>query len=129
MSHTDTSEQAAVIAWKGERLVVRAFAGTGKTSTLRRYAEENLTEHILYVAYNRAIWDEAEQKLPFNVICKTSHQLVRPMAGKHYRHRLANTLRLTDVARVFYSRNWLLSRLTLDVISRFMCSASPPDVL
>lgn len=99
MSYSDTSEQVAVIAWKGERLVVTAFAGTGKTSTLRRYAEENPTERMLYVAYNRAIRDEAEQKFPFNVTCKTSHQLAWPTVGKHYSHRLVNTLRLTDVAR------------------------------
>ncbi|EBM3646111.1 ATP-dependent helicase [Salmonella enterica] len=124
MSHSDTPEQAAVIAWKGERLVVSAFAGTGKTSTLCRYAEENPTERMLYVAYNRAIRDEAEQKFPFNVTCKTSHQLAWPTVGKYYRHRLVNTLRLTDVARALNSRNWLLARLTLDVINRFMCSAS-----
>ncbi|EGT7775242.1 ATP-dependent helicase [Salmonella enterica] len=124
MSYSDTPEQAAVIAWKGERLVVSAFAGTGKTSTLCRYAEENPTERMLYVAYNRAIRDEAEQKFPFNVTCKTSHQLAWPTVGKYYRHRLVNTLRLTDVARALNSRNWLLARLTLDVINRFMCSAS-----
>lgn len=125
MSYPDTPEQAAVIAWKGERLVVIAFAGTGKTSTLRRYAEENPTERMLYVAYNRAIRDEAEQKFPFNVTCKTSHQLAWPTVGKHYSHRLVNTLRLTDVARALNSRNWLQSRLVLDVLNRFMCSSSP----
>lgn len=125
MSYIDTPEQTAVIAWKGERLVVCAFAGSGKTTTLRRFAEENPTERMLYVAYNRAIRDEAEQKFPFNVTCKTSHQLAWPMVGKHYSHRLVNTLRLTDVARALNSRNWLLARLALDVINRFMCSASP----
>ncbi|ECG8632734.1 ATP-dependent helicase [Salmonella enterica subsp. salamae] len=125
MSYPDTPEQAAVIAWKGERLVVIAFAGTGKTSTLRRYAEENPTERMLYVAYNRAIRDEAEQKFPFNVTCKTSHQLAWPTVGKHYSHRLVNTLRLTDIARALNSRNWLQSRLVLDVLNRFMCSSSP----
>ncbi|EJM3642728.1 UvrD-helicase domain-containing protein [Salmonella enterica] len=125
MSYSDTPEQVAVIAWKGERLIVTAFAGTGKTSTLRRYAEKNPTERMLYVAYNRAIRDEAEQKFPFNVTCKTSHQLAWPTVGKHYSHRLVNTLRLTDVARALNTRNWQLSRLALDVINRFMCSAAP----
>ncbi|ECF5164054.1 ATP-dependent helicase [Salmonella enterica] len=124
MSYPDTPEQAAIIAWKGTRLVVSACAGSGKTTTLRRFAEENPTERMLYVAYNRAIRDEAEQKFPFNVICKTSHQLAWPTVGKHYSKRLVNTLRLTDVARALNSRNWLLARLTLDVLNRFMCSAS-----
>lgn len=55
MSYPDTPEQAKVIAWKGERLVVCAFAGSGKTTTLRRFAEENPTERMLYVAYNRRV--------------------------------------------------------------------------
>ncbi|MGP0837830.1 DNA helicase, partial [Serratia sp. CY85251] len=38
MSYSDTPEQAAIIGWSGHRLVVRAFAGTGKTSTLVRFA-------------------------------------------------------------------------------------------
>lgn len=125
MSYPDTPEQAAVIAWKGKRLVVSACAGSGKTTTLRRFAEENPTERMLYVAYNRAIRDEAEQKFPFNVTCKTSHQLAWPTMGKYYRQRLVNTLRLTDVARALNSRNWPLSRLTLDVLNRFMSSAAP----
>ncbi|HFW3714258.1 TPA: UvrD-helicase domain-containing protein [Salmonella enterica subsp. enterica serovar 6,7:y:-] len=124
MSYSDTPEQAAVIVWKGDRLVVSAFAGTGKTSTLCRYAEENPTERMLYVAYNRAIRDEAEQKFPFNVTCKTSHQLAWPTVGRHYSHRLVNTLRLTDVARALNTRNWMLSRRVLDVLNRFMCGAS-----
>ncbi|ECZ0740312.1 TPA: ATP-dependent helicase [Salmonella enterica] len=124
MSCPDTPEQAAVIAWKGKRLVVSACAGSGKTTTLKRFAEENPTERMLYVACNRAIRDEAEQKFPFNVICKTSHQLAWPTVGKHYSQRLVNTLRLTDVAWALNSRNWLLARLTLDVLNRFMCSAS-----
>ncbi|HFW3114057.1 TPA: DNA helicase, partial [Salmonella enterica subsp. diarizonae serovar 61:r:-] len=64
MSYSDTPEQSAVIAWQGTRLVVGAFAGTGKTTTLRRFAEQNPDERMLYVAYNRAIRDEAQQKFP-----------------------------------------------------------------
>ncbi|WP_244588951.1 UvrD-helicase domain-containing protein [Escherichia coli] len=122
MSHSDSSEQVAVIAWKEKRLVVCAFAGSGKSTTIRCFAEENPTERMLYIAYNRAIWDEAEQKFPFNVNRQTSHQLVWPTAGK--RHCLFNTLRLTDVVRALNSHNWLLARLTLDVLNRFMCSAT-----
>lgn len=36
--HAPTAEQQAVINWQGQRLVVRAFAGTGKTATLVAYA-------------------------------------------------------------------------------------------
>ncbi len=54
MSYSDTPEQSAVIGWQGTRLVVGAFAGTGKTTTLRRFAEQNPDERMLYVATTRA---------------------------------------------------------------------------
>ncbi|EBR8157864.1 hypothetical protein DOA20_22175 [Salmonella enterica subsp. enterica serovar Newport] len=40
-------DKVAVINWKGKRLFVSAFAGSGKTRTLRRYAEDNLAERML----------------------------------------------------------------------------------
>lgn len=59
-----TAEQNAIIEWKGNHLVVNAFAGTGKTSTLVNYAEANPESKMLYLAYNRAVRDEAERKFP-----------------------------------------------------------------
>ena len=72
-----TQEQAQIIAWKGTKLAVTAFAGTGKTSTLEAYALANPTERMLYLAYNRAIREESERRFPFNVECRTFHQLAR----------------------------------------------------
>lgn len=39
MSYPDPPEQAKVIAWKGEHLVVFASDGNGKITTLRRSAD------------------------------------------------------------------------------------------
>ncbi|EDS7590102.1 hypothetical protein AAQ05_005599 [Salmonella enterica subsp. diarizonae] len=47
MSYSDTPEQSAVIGWQGACLVVGAFVGTGKTTTLRRFAEQNSDERML----------------------------------------------------------------------------------
>lgn len=109
MSYTSTPEQDAVINWQGSQLVVNAFADTGKTSTLVRFAEANPECKILYLAYNRAVRDEAEQKFPSNVKCKTSHQLAWPQFGRHFRHRLTANLRITDVARKINTRYWPLA--------------------
>ncbi len=54
MSYSDTPEQAAVIGRSGHRLVVRAFACMGKTSTLVRYALAHPKSRMLYLAYTRA---------------------------------------------------------------------------
>jgi len=122
MSYSDTPEQAAVIGWSGHRLVVRAFAGTGKTSTLVRYALANPDSRMLYIAYNRAVRDEAEQKFPFNVECKTSHQLAWPNFGRHYQPRLTGNLRITDVARQLNTRHWPLARTAIMAFNAFLCS-------
>ncbi|MDS7850433.1 UvrD-helicase domain-containing protein [Klebsiella michiganensis] len=122
MSYSDTPEQAAVIGWSGHRLVVRAFAGTGKTSTLVRYALAHPNSRMLYLAYNRAVRNEAEQKFPFNVECKTSHQLAWPNFGRHYQKRLAGNLQITDVARLLNTRHWSLARTTIMTFNAFLCS-------
>ena len=67
-------EQSLITQYKGPRLVVKAYAGTGKTTTLVKYARNNLDSRILCPAYNRAIRDEGKRKFPANVDCKTSHQ-------------------------------------------------------
>ncbi|MCA4825290.1 MAG: UvrD-helicase domain-containing protein [Serratia rubidaea] len=122
MSYSDTPEQAAIIGWSGHRLVVKAFSGTGKTSTLVRYALANPNSRMLYLAYNRAVRDEAEQKFPFNVECKTSHQLAWPNFGRHYHKRLTGNLRITDVARQLNTRHWPLARTAIMTFNAFLCS-------
>ncbi|HDQ6876676.1 TPA: DNA helicase, partial [Escherichia coli O166:H28] len=87
MSFNPTDEQYAIINWQGQQLVVNAFSGTGKTSTLVQFARARPDSRMLYLAYNRAIRDEAERKFPFNVECRTSHQLAYARVGRHYRHR------------------------------------------
>lgn len=55
MFNCDTPEQAAIIGWSGRKLVVRAFAGTGKTSTLVRLALANPDSRMLYLAYRSSL--------------------------------------------------------------------------
>lgn len=118
-----THEQAQIIAWKGKQLVVTAFAGTGKTSTLEAYAMANPDEKMLYLAYNRAIREESERRFPFNVECKTFHQLAWPAFGRHFQARLSTSLRITDIARLLNNRHWLLARSALSALNTFLYSA------
>ena len=45
-------------------LKIQAFAGTGKTTTLAAIAESLAQRKFLYLVFNRAAADEAEQKMP-----------------------------------------------------------------
>lgn len=71
-----TQEQARAVELfqTGENLKLAAFAGAGKTSTLKMLA--NSSEHRgIYLAFNRKIADEAKAGFPGHVDCRTTHSL------------------------------------------------------
>ncbi|TFI47040.1 ATP-dependent helicase [Diaphorobacter sp. DS2] len=119
-----TAEQAEIVTSKSRKLVVAARAGSGKTYTLVEYARQNPRVRMLYLAYNRAIRDEAVSKFPVNVDCKTSHQLAFFSCGKPLAGKLSANLRLRDIATAAQSNNWTFARDVLDTLNAFMSSES-----
>ncbi|GAB3479806.1 3'-5' exonuclease [Azotobacter salinestris] len=117
-----TAEQLPIIQYEGNHLVVKAYAGCGKTTTLVAYAEQHRHLRMLYLAYNRAIRDEGAAKFPRNVVCKTSHQLAWPGFGQRYQHKLGN-VRLTDAAGLLETRHWGSVRDALAVLTAYLSSA------
>ncbi|XP_035531570.1 F-box DNA helicase 1 [Morone saxatilis] len=61
-----------------------AFAGTGKTTTLVKYAEQRPHLRFLYVAFNKSVASEAQRRFPSNVDCKTVHSLAFSDVGRSY---------------------------------------------
>jgi superfamily II DNA or RNA helicase len=59
-----TDEQLAAIdqAKRGESFKVMAYAGSGKTTTLQLISEQLRQQKGLYLAFNKAIADEARSK-------------------------------------------------------------------
>lgn len=70
-----TDEQRAVVASSARIVLVNAYAGTGKTSTLVEYAKARPQERMLYIAFNKSIAEEAKTKFPSNVECRTTHSM------------------------------------------------------
>lgn len=95
---TPTPEQAHAVslAERGESMAIYAYAGTGKTATLRLIGNA-LKGRGLYLAFNRGIAEEARQKFPRSVTVKTQHALAFAAIGKDYRHRLERRLRPRQV--------------------------------
>lgn len=87
-----TDEQAAIIgaARTGEDLVVIAGAGSGKTSTQRMVGKALNPRRGFYIAYNKAIAEDAKGTFPPNVNCSTAHSLGFRAVGFHYQHRLTD---------------------------------------
>ena len=94
-----TEEQQAVVHSRSEALKVVAFAGAGKTSTLRAYAKARPERRMLYLAFNNAIAREAAGKFTPNVTCLTTHSLAFRAVGQAYRHKLVNNVRANQAAQ------------------------------
>ncbi|KAM6214374.1 F-box DNA helicase 1 [Rhynchocyon petersi] len=94
-----TNEQQLILNHKMEPLQVvkiMAFAGTGKTSTLVKYAEKWSESRFLYVTFNKSIAKQAELVFPSNVICKTFHSMAYGHIGRKYQlKKKLNLFKLT----------------------------------
>ena len=77
MKFTPTKEQSHIVATAstGVDVIIQAYAGASKTSTLVLVAEELKDKRILYLAFNKSIATEAQEKMPYNVDCRTVHSV------------------------------------------------------
>lgn len=85
-----TEEQEAIRSSKAKTLLVSASAGSGKTSTLVLYAQARPSVQMIYLAFNRAVKEEAQRKFPKNVKCVTTHGAAYPSHGRQYQAKLGN---------------------------------------
>ena len=85
-----TKEQQAIVkAFASTNMLkINAYAGSGKSSTLKLLAQNNL-KRSLYIAFNKAIADEAASKFPAHVECRTTHSLAFSAFGRGMMHKLA----------------------------------------
>lgn len=143
MSHKPTAEQQAVIdaftSPDRPTLVVQAGAGCGKSSTLKMAAQAMPRRRGLYVAYNKALADEASASFPASVDCRTAHSLAFGPVGRYFKARLngprvparraAEILRLNNPVQISNELPPLapttLARQVLEGIGRFLNSADP----
>lgn len=100
-----TKEQKEIIkaVYKYKNIKINAFAGTGKTTTLKYIAQEFSDKKILYLAFNSAIKNEASSIFPSNTYVKTTHGLAYSAIRKYTQIDL-NSLqnyRAIDIANKF----------------------------
>jgi len=88
MHLTQEQKNCVTGAIVGKDIKTKAFAGSGKTSTLVAISKALADKRILYLAYNKSIKIEADSKFPLNVDCKTSHSL----AFRRYVHIIGHRL-------------------------------------
>lgn len=96
---TPEQQEALRLFRTGDDLKIEACAGSGKTSTLMLLARST-RKSCLYLAFNRAIADEARSTFPKHVQCRTAHSLAFSSHGKGYGERLRGRLLPHQLAQV-----------------------------
>jgi F-box protein, helicase, 18 len=126
---TPTNEQNDAISHAatmrpGDTLLITAFAGTAKTTTLEMIAESLRQFSFLYLAFNKAIVEEAKKRFPKNVTIKTTHSLAfqYTAVGKRLRN---NNYRAAEVAEI-YSIDYNSAEHALSVFD-FFCNSALSD--
>jgi F-box protein 18 (helicase) len=117
-----TDEQRGVVDSAAAELVVNAYAGTGKTTTLRAYAAARPQQRMLYLAFNKVTASEAAASFPPNVSCRTVHSLAYSAVGHRYRHKLG-PLRASDIMRLYQGVTAAMAELLVQTLESFMVSA------
>lgn len=77
MSHSPTTEQTSILDFassSSDNLLINAYAGTGKTSTLE-LLEGVIGGPILYLVFNAKNKEEAEGRMSSTTICRTMNGL------------------------------------------------------
>lgn len=103
MKITDEQKQILDSIGKYKTIKINAFAGTGKTTTLRLIADSYRDKKILYLAFNSAIKNEASQIFPQNVFVKTTHGLAYSAVSRYSTIKLDKIVnyRAADISKKF----------------------------
>lgn len=106
-----TYEQAIAIdnARLGQSFKVIAYAGTGKTTTLQMISDAMPERRGMYLAFNKAIAGEAQNKFHRNVDCRTFHSL----AFRSVPRGVTDKLRLPRLSPSFVAKEYRLEPITL----------------
>ncbi len=128
-----TDEQEIICRHLSPALIIAAFAGTGKTTTLRAYAEKRPNQRMLYLAFNKETQVHANDTFPRHVTARTAHSLAYQAmkVNTTYTHKLGQyapyqtiydwlALPPEGLCQKSCVQVWLAVKETID---RFECSA------
>lgn len=90
-----------------QSLKILAYAGTGKTTTLKLISDElhRMGKRGLYCAFNKSIADEAKSKLPSSVVCRTFHSLAYSNLPRSLTNKVNGEHKFPkDIARMYSLR-------------------------
>lgn len=116
-----TLEQENIVESEANTLVVNAFAGTGKTTTLIDYAKARPNKNFIYLAFNRSVKEEASKRFPKNVYCITTHGMAYRYFGGAYKAKLGQP-KPASVAKMLKC-NFSVADAACNTVNNYLCSA------
>ena len=107
---------------------INAFAGTGKTSTLKLIANKYINKKILYLAFNTAIKNEAQGLFPRNTTISTIHGLAYNAIKNNTNIDLSSLIsyRAIDISKKF-NLTYTKAITTLKIFESF-CNSSKLEI-
>lgn len=84
---TDEQNKVIELSMLHQCMKISAYAGAAKTSTLVMVANAN-PEPSLMLTFNKALADEARERFPDHVECRTTHSLAYGAFGAPLQHKL-----------------------------------------
>lgn len=101
----------------GESLKIDACAGSGKTATLVEIARAIPQARFLYLAFNKAIVENAKTRFPPNVTIRTTHSLAysQIISGSRDKFTVKAGLNIFDLEPIFKIRRDLYKDLSLAI--------------
>ncbi len=112
MNPTEEQQAAVELACEETDLTIEALAGCGKTTTLKLISDAMPHRSGSYIAFNKAIVEEARSKFPSNVSCSTAHSLAYKAVGYKFRNRLNGERQLfKEVAEILDIKHSLRVRV------------------
>ena len=96
-----TAEQKSIVESDKEKLIVNACAGSGKTTTLYHFAQARAEEKILYLAFNKSMQQEAEERFAGieGTEVRTVHSLAYGQVGYKYKDKLTYKYKTYQLAQ------------------------------
>jgi len=138
---TDEQEQALEFFRSNGSLKINAYAGSGKTSTLRLLANAT-SRRGQYIAFNKSIVTDASDKFPDTVNCATTHSLAFKATIPRFggTEKLLGRINANQLADVLSFKRWRLDEkhtllprsqgyLVLETIRKFAQSEDPEPAL
>ena len=123
---TDEQKLCVEAASKGQSLKIKAFAGSGKTSTLVAISQK-LAGRGLYLAYNKTIQLDATGKFPVHLDCKTAHSIAYRANAYRIKDRVRNMnvfdiIKYLEIEQICSYEEYDIAFLVLKLIRVFVNS-------